>query len=375
MAPRGGALPGVSERARRAVAALYPSSDAFDEALAGALRRAATTAVIQFPETVDPVDGQRAVLNARAEFLALLREDAPLLLALARLLDRLLGGAGPRVAGATLDAFRVQAADLFPRDPDAARLVLRALEGADPGDVHAALAVEAERAALLVAAGEATAAAQLRGVSDGRSLLGEADARAERGEDAAARTLLDRATEAFQRAGDLAGLSAVKRRYAGLVDADTRVDVLRDAVKLSRDAGDARGEAEGLEDLSRAWADVGRTGPAVAALGRVAQRMRADVNAAGEARALQLAGRLLCEAPDGIAEPGPGLVVLLFAADIGGSVDPVIADLVKSYVAGFSYTLTDAQFAAIEPLLDADRDALVSDTFARYQALHAAELP
>jgi hypothetical protein len=67
--------------------------------------------------------------------------------------------------------------------------------------------------------------------------------------------------------------------------------------------------------------------------------------------------------------------MLLFAADIGGSVDPVVADLVKSYVAGFSYTLTEAQFSAIEPLFDADRDALVSETFTRYRNAHASELP
>ncbi len=386
-APRGAALTGVSARALAAVRDLYPTAEAFDEALAGALRRASTTAVLQFPERVDPVNGQRAVLAARVEFQALLDSEAPLLVALAALLDRLLGAAGARVAGAALDAFRVQAADLFPREAAAARLVLTALDGVAAPDAHAALAVEEERAGLHVLAGDTASAAGLRGAADARTLLAEADARMDRGDAPGARALLERAGELFQRAADLAGLAAVKRRAAGVVgpglDAagqgsatlDARVELLRDAVRLSRHVGDVRGEAEGLEDLSRIWADTGRNGPAVAALGCVAERMRAEADAAGEARALQLAGRLLCEAPDGVAEPGPGLVMLLFAADIGGSVDPVVADLVKSYVAGFSYTLTEAQFSAIEPLFDADRDALVSETFLRYRNAHASELP
>ncbi len=374
-APRGAALTGVSARALAAVRDLYPSAEAFDEALAGALRRASTTAVLQFPERVDPVDGQRAVLAARAEFQGLLDTEAPLISALAALLDRLLGKAGARVAGAALDAFRVQAADLFPRDADAARLVLKALDGVAAPDAHAALAVEEERAGLHILAGDTASAAGLRGAADARTLLAEADARMDRGDAPGARALLERAGDLFQRAADLAGLAAVKRRMAAVVAPDARVDLLREAVRLSRHVGDLRGEAEGLEDLSRAWADAGRNGPAVAALGCVAARMRAEADAAGEARALQLAGRLLCEAPDGVAEPGPGLVMLLFAADIGGSVDPVVADLVKSYVAGFSYTLTEAQFSAIEPLFDADRDALVSETFTRYRNAHASELP
>ncbi|MFN7143775.1 MAG: hypothetical protein ACK4YP_08380, partial [Myxococcota bacterium] len=132
---------------------------------------------------------------------------------------------------------------------------------------------------------------------------------------------------------------------------------------------------EGLEELSRAFAEDGRLGPAVAALGEVARLARGAVDAAGEARALQLAGRLLCEAPAGQDAPGPGLVMLLFAADIAASVDPVVADLVRRYITGFQYTIGERKFAGIEPLLDEDRETVVERTFDEYRHRHREELP
>lgn len=147
----------------------------------------------------------------------------------------------------------------------------------------------------------------------------------------------------------------------------------RDLVGLAQGEGTS-GRAPGDAALERIYAfageaeSSGRRGPAIAALGLVAAAARERADAALEAQALQRAGRLLCEAPPGEAEPGPGLVLLLFAADLGATVDPVFADLVRRYVTGFQYTLSDAEFAAIEPLLDRERDEVVAETFARYRA-------
>ena len=67
--------------------------------------------------------------------------------------------------------------------------------------------------------------------------------------------------------------------------------------------------------------------------------------------------------------------MLLWAADIGGSVDPVLADLTHRYVQGFQYTLTDRQWAEIEPLFDQYREAIVDVAFARYREEFSKDLP
>ena len=151
--------------------------------------------------------------------------------------------------------------------------------------------------------------------------------------------------------------------------------LLFEAIRLSRDANDTRGEVEGLEDLSRAYAESGRPGPAVAALGRMAKLHRAAVEPLGEARALQLAGRLLCEGYGADRDPGAGMVLLLWAADIGGTQDPVLADLTRRYIEGFQFTLSDAEFASIEAIFDRPRALVVAEVLARYERDHPKELP
>ena len=379
LAPESVALPGAGARATAAVRAAFREPAQLDSALANCLRRAVATAVLQIPERVDPVAGQRAALADRQAFAALLDRSEPAIVALAARLDALapMRGNGARLAPLALEAFRVQARDLFPREDmggiGLAVDVLAALgEGAD---AHGRLVLDRERAALHARRGDAEEAAAFGGAGDGAAALVEADSRAGAGDFDAARARLTVARQRFELAGDLGGVAAVLRREAALVGPEERVAPLREAVTLARQAGDTTGEAEGLEELSRAFSESGRAGAAVAALGDVARLARAAVDAAGEARALQLAGRLLCEAPAGQDDPGRGLVMLLLACDIAASVDPVVADLVRRYVTGFQYTLTDRQFAEIEPLLDRNREDVVDEAFADHRVRYGEELP
>lgn len=383
--------PGAGPRATAAVVARFREARALDDALANSLRRAAATAVLHEPERVDPVEAQRAILADRRRFRAALDRDDAAIVVVAEVLGEVLsplpvaGGGrkpgptagavhlGARLAPATLEAFRVQVRDVFPReDMGGVALALGVIDALLPAvDVHRRVGLEAERARLAArvrpergAPIERTAAP-----NDGQGWLAEADRRAADADWSAVGAALANARRAFETAGDLSGLAAVLRRDASLAalageGVDTREALLREAARLARAAGDRAGETEALEDLSALYAEHARERDAVAVLGAIARRAREDVDAAGEARALQLAGRLLCEAPHGRDDPGRGLVVLLFAADLAASVDPVVADLIRRYITGFQYTLSDAQFAAIEPMLDRDREAVVAELFA-----------
>lgn len=378
VAPEACAHPAAGPCASAAVHALFPASagrDALDDALASALRRSLATVLVERPRWVLQ---QPAVLDERARFRAALDATDPALTALVRLVRSFpeLAGDAAAIAALWVPTFRVQARDVLPHDDRngllAAVEALRAMLARGPASAQ----VERELAGLLQRVGDTAAASTLRGPDDGQSVMNLADAAAASGEMARASELLARAQVLFARAGMLAGMAAVRRREAALLEPAARPAILADALRLSRDAGDdTRGLVEGWEDLSRAYAEQGRIGPAVAALGRMAALHRAAVEPLGEARALQLAGRLLCEAYGPERDAGAGMVMLLFAADIGGSEDPVLADLTRRYIEGFQYTLNDAEFAAIEPLFERPRAAVVAEAFARYDQTHASELP
>lgn len=380
LAPESALLPGAGAAAVAAVRTTFREAAELDEGLANGLRRSAATAVLHDVPFEAAPEAQRAVMAARDVFLRALDRDEPALLAIAGVL-REVDAVAPhawRLAPTVIEVFRVQGRDLFTREESGgARLAIGVLEGllatADP---HARFVVEKELASLHQRAGDPARAAELRGAGDGFSMLDAADQAAGRGEMDLARQHLQAAALLFSRAGQLPGIAAVRRREAALLDPPDRVAPLLEAVRLSRSVpDDHRGVVEGLEELSRAYSEDGRVGPAVAALGDIARLQREAADAVGEARALQLAGRLLCEAFGEVQEPGPGLVMLLLGADIGGTVDPVLADLTRRYVQGFQYTLSDIEWAGIEPLFDQDRGAIVDATFARYRARFAEDLP
>lgn len=380
LAPESAQLAGAGPRATAALAAGYREAAELDLGLANCLRRCVATAAVHHlpPSEAGPV--QRKVMADKARFLAALDLEEPALVAIAGLVEAFpgLAGRGFEVAPSVLEAFRVQARELTPReDEGGARAAIGVLEAILPGVGAAArLVVERELAWLHTRAGELGRAAELRGAEDGFSFLDAADHAAGRGDMDVATAQLSRAQRHFERTGSLPGMAAVRRRRAALLEPEERPPLLREAVRLSRGAADdLRGVVEGLEELSRAYSESGQLGPAVACLGEIAALQRLAADAAGEARALQLAGRLLCEAPSEAQEPGPGLVMLLWAADIGGTVDAVLADLTHRYVQGFQYTLTDAEWAKIEPLFEEDRDTVVNRTFARFREQFAQELP
>lgn len=380
LAPDSALLPGAGPLATAEVVSAYPDAAGLDEGLANCLRRCVATAVLQVIPPERAAEPQRAVMTRKDAFRDLLADERPLLAALSAEIGKVpaLQPVAGSMAASVLDLFRLQARELFPREEDggAARAVRVLEQLRERVDAHGRLAVEAELASLHQRAGDVARASEIRGNEDGFTWLDRADQAAGNGDMEPARAHLARARQLFERAGLVAGLAAVRRREAALMEPSDRVGVLVDAVRLSRRApGDTRGEVEGLEDLSRAWSESGRLGPAVAALGEIARLQRQAADPVGEARALQLAGRLLCEAPGAEQDAGAGLVMLLWAADIGGSVDPVLADLTHRYVQGFQYTLSDAEWARIEPLFDQNREAVVDATFARYRHDHARELP
>jgi hypothetical protein len=380
LAPDAAQLPGAGPLATRALQALYRDPADLDVGLSNCLRRCVATVAVQAVDRREAPVVQRRVMARKDAFAALLTREEPLIVAIAAGIDAVegLSGRGFQLAPVVLDTFRVQARELYPREEyGGARAAIEVLEallvGSDAATKHV---LQRELASLHGRAGEYEKAAELRGVEDGFTALDSADHAAGRDDMEAASVHLSRAQKMFERSGSLAGMAAVRRRRAALVDPEERVPVLKEAIRMSKDAGDdLRGIVEGLEELSRAWSESGKVGPAVAALGEIARIQRSVGDAAGEARALQLAGRLLCESSGAEQEPGPGLVMLLWAADIGGTVDPVLADLTHRYVQGFQYTLSDREWASIEPLFDKNRAAIVDATFARYLSRHAEDLP
>ncbi len=372
LAPEAAQHPAAGAAATEAVRALFPSPQALDDALANTLRRSLATALVEAPRWVLQ---QPAVMDERAKFRAALDRTEPAVVALAAVVRQFeaLAADAPTLAMLWIPTFRVQARDILPHDDRAGLLAgIAALTTLAAQGAH----VARELASLHQRVGNTSQASALRGPDDAQSVMDLADHAAAAGDMPRAKELLARAQTLFARSGMLAGMAAVKRREAALLPPDDRAAVLFDALRLSRDArNDHRGEVEGWEDLSRAYSELGKVGPAVAALGRMAKLHRAAAEALGEARALQLGGRLLCEGFGADRDPGSGLVMLLWAADIGGSQDPVLADLTRRYIEGFQYTLSDSEFSAIEHIFERPREAVVNEAFARFEQLHHQDLP
>ncbi len=202
----------------------------------------------------------------------------------------------------------------------------------------------------------------------GADLLSESDRSAEAGDIPRARALLASARMAFSRSSDHAGVAAVLRREAWFGEGEGRRRALREAIQLARKAGDRGGEVEGLEELSRAYSESGELGPAVSLLGAAAEVSAAGGDRSGEARAIELAGRLLCEAWGELRDPGAGLVLLLWSAELTHKVNTDLARMIEDYVRGYQYTLSNREFAAVEELLDLDRRAVVDATLLRFRS-------
>lgn len=374
LAPESSLHPDSGACATAAVRALFPTAESLDDALANTLRRSLATVLVEEPRWVLH---QPEVIDDKARFRPALDSTEPASVVLQRLAASFpaLAPDAARIALLWVPTFRVQARDILPHD-DRAGLLAAVAALTELSTRAPSAQVGRELASLHQRLGNVAIASELRGPDDGQAVMDLADHAAQAGDMARAKDLLARAQVLFSRAGLIAGMAAVKRREAALLDPEGRVAVLFDAIRLSRDArNDQRGEVEGWEDLSRAYSEQGRIGPAVAALGRMAKLHRAGAEALGEARALQLSGRLLCEAFGKERDTGAGMVMLLWAADIGGTQDPVLADLTRRYIEGFQYTLSDSEFAEIEGVFERPRQKVVDDAFARYEREHQDELP
>ena len=165
------------------------------------------------------------------------------------------------------------------------------------------------------------------------------------------------------------------RREASLLDPGLRADALREAVRLARRSGDSVGEVEGLEDLARDAGTSGKAGTSVALLAVAAGVQAARADRAGFVRAVMLAGRTLCEAWGPDRDVPSGMVMLLWAESEARRFDDTLGRLLKDYLTGFQYTLSEAEFAEVEPFLALDPRAVVDATLARYMEVHREELP
>jgi hypothetical protein len=189
------------------------------------------------------------------------------------------------------------------------------------------------------------------------------------------RRALREARFAANREGNLAALSAVMRREASLLLPADRGALLVEAARLAQRGGDTVGQIEALEDLSRDRLSEGRVGVAVALLGRCAELQAERGDRAGYLRGAMLAGRALCEAWGAERDVPAGMAMLLFCEREAGRFDDALARLLRDYLTGFQYTLSDAEFAAAEPWLELDGRAVVDATLTRYVSEFGAELP
>lgn len=357
------------------LAPAYGSEDVLADALSSALRRAATTALAESDAYTEPMalfQAQETLLAASASFDALLRspDSVDLHRALSMALNSVeaITGMGDPLVPATLRVFGREVREVLPRD------------GALAFDPIIALLTD-----WLPKLSDAARQAAERDLGSAHSMLGHRDQARRIFEEAGdqARVLLEEADEALEASqwelgGILAGLCAEaaemthdhalaaaaqrRRSSAAELQGDYRSaeHYMRGSHKAARRARDVRAAAVALEELSRLAADQNQLDAAVALLGQVWRLQRAEKNAAGQGRALRLAGRLLAEG----GRPGPGLVMLLEALELAEVHDPHVAHGLKQYIVGFQYTLNNQEFAKIEPLFELPREPQIWQAFA-----------
>ncbi len=357
------------------LAPAYGSEAVLADALSGALRRAATIALAEANVYSDPMalfHAQEALLAANVPFSELVSSTTSVDLrrALAMTLNTVeaITGMGEPLVDGTLRVFGREVREVLPRDGPLAyepvialltdwipRLTPDARSAAerDQGSAHSMLGHRDQARRLFEEAGD-----------QARVLLEEADGALESRQWELGGILAGLCAEAAELTHDHALAAAAWRRRSNAAEqqGDYRsAEVhLRSSHQAARRARDSRAEAVALEELSRLAADQHRLDDSVALLGLVWRLQRAEKNAAGQGRALRLAGRLLAEG----GSPGPGLVMLLEALELAEVHDPHVAHGLKQYIVGFQYTLNDREFAAIEPLFERPREPQIWQAFA-----------
>ncbi|MFT5684683.1 MAG: tetratricopeptide (TPR) repeat protein [Myxococcota bacterium] len=357
------------------LAPAYGGEAVLSDALSGALRRAAAVALAETNAYSDPMalfHAQEALLAASEPFNALVAGTEPVNLkrALSMTLNSVeaITGMGDPLVDDTLRVFGREVREVLPRDgplayePVIALLIdwiprlppaIRSAAERDQGSAHSMLGHRDQARQLFEEAGD-----------QARVLLEEADGALEERQWELGGILAGLCAEAAEMTHDHALAAAAWRRRSSAAeqqgDYRSAEVYLRSSYQAAKRARDIRAETVALEELSRLAADQQRLDDAVALLGLVWRLQRAEKNAAGQGRALRLAGRLLAES----GSPGPGLVMLLEALELAEVYDPHSAHGLKQYIVGFQYTLNDQEFASIEPLFELPREPQIWQTFA-----------
>lgn len=353
----------------------YGGEGVLADALGGALRRAATIALAEanvYPDPMALFHAQEALLAASEPFDAMLASSEPVDLrrALSMALSSVeaITGMGDPLVDGTLRVFSREVREVLPRDgPLALEPIIALLSDWIPRLPPAArAAAERDQGSAYSMLGHRDQARRLfeEAGDQARVLLEEADGALEDRQWELGGILAGLCAEAAELSHDHALAAAAWRRRSSAAehqgDYRSAEVYLRSSHQSARRARDTRAEAVALEELSRLAADQHRLDDAVALLGLVWRLQRAEKNAAGQGRALRLAGRLLAEG----GSPGPGLVMLLEALELAEVHDPHVAHGLKQYIVGFQYTLNDQEFSRIEPLFELPREPQIWQAFA-----------
>jgi tetratricopeptide (TPR) repeat protein len=351
----------------------YGGEAVLSAAMAAAVRRAAARSLPDLRLYTDPKDllaATEALRDQEGPFLALMDAPPPLERALQMALDsvEVITGLGGPLVPHTLRWLPLESREVLPLiGPEGLEAVRELLEAwlprLTPGAREAA-----ERdlgSALSLLGRREDARARFEAVGDtARVLLEECDAALEAGQwplASALATLCVRAAEETEQ--PVLAAAALRRQSSAAErqgDYPSASHHMRGSLSVARRSADHRAAAAALEELSRLAADQGHRDEAVSLLGEVWMLQRREDLAAGEERALRLAGRLLAES----GEVGPGLVMLLAALDLAEARDPHTAHGIKQYIVGFQYTLTDAEFSKVEPFFSEEREPIIIAAFA-----------
>ncbi|GEM_PF-5529192 len=354
---------GLSVRATAALAPSYGGRAELSASVGACLRRAICAGLANAGARGDPRQQQKRVLQGERAVLHWLDQVAELT-SMSELLQTLRVPSDERVVAETLEAWEHVAGEVLPRSgPLGLATLIDLLEDALPGlDGDSAAGARRDLAGAYSLQGDRQRAiAGFEACGDrARELLERADLALESGSIAQAESL---ASQALATSEDAPTRGAAHRKLGSAATRDGRFDEAEDHFRAALSAcgeADLRGRAEALEELSELAARLGQIDRSVALLGELRRVARQRVDLTDEARALSMAGRLLCER----GKPGEGLVMLAQAKEWSDLQNPELAELIEQYVVGFQYTLSHAEWEQIQPLLEGARTPLIEKAFA-----------
>ena len=347
-------------------------------ALSNALRRATGTGILNaaaaLPEGFNAAAAAGACVKAEDTFKRIVGDSVPggdFPGRLSAMLDGLapLRGHGAAIAPEVLEAFDYQVMEVLPREgPYGLKPAVTLLERFIADGPDAALAKLAHRdlGSALSLLGHPSRAREhfLKSGDAIRARLEAAEEALVASDFAGALARTDEALAMAREAGDGRYAGASLRRKAMIVGASGDVAaaeaLLVDAAQTFQAASDGRGEAEALEALAHSAADRNLVDRSVTLLGAVRRLQRERRFAAGEGRALRLAGRLLCEN----GRPVEGMVMLFQARAIAEASDPHVEHPLEHYISGFQETLNAQEFSRVEKALEGNWELQINVAFA-----------